>query len=79
MVILCRSRLHNSEEDQASVWLRSKELIASESPARPLEKTRLGGPQFTVSWLFPKIPAAPETLARSAQYGFVCVERRLNW
>ena len=38
-------------------------------PARPLEKIRLGGPQFTGSWLLPAMPASPDTFVRSAKYG----------
>ena len=35
----------------------------------PLEKLRLGGPQFTGSWLLPVMPASPDTLVRFAKYG----------
>ena len=38
-----------------------------------------GGPQYGASWLFPLIPAAPETLIRFAKYGVMRVACRLNW
>ncbi len=45
----------------------------------PLENIRAGGPQFAGSWLFPVMPASPETFHRFAKYGVIRLERRLNW
>src|SRR5262249_41626407 len=39
---------------------------ASRNPAS-VENVRLGGPQFAGSWLFPVIPASPDTLVRLAK------------
>ena len=39
----------------------------------PLAKVRLGGPQFTGSWLLPLMPASPDTFVRFAKYGVVSV------
>ncbi len=35
----------------------------------PLEKLRLGGPQFCGCWLFPRIPASPEIFSLFAKFG----------
>ena len=44
--MLWRKRLHKTEPDMPSVWLRLRENCASESPAMPLENVSAGGPQL---------------------------------
>ena len=43
----------------------------------PLAKLSVGGPQLIASWLFPVMPAAPDTFVRFAKNGEVRVARRL--
>ena len=65
------------EYESPLVWLRVTDRCASSRPAIPLAKERAGGPQLTGSWLFPVMPASPDTFSRFAKNGVVRAACRL--
>src|SRR5690349_19053362 len=69
--MLWRPLYQNASLPPVAERVRVKAGRASDNPRTPLEKTSAGGPQFVGIWLFPVMPASPDTFTRSAKKGVV--------